>query len=70
MYFLLVKQLFLIQYVFMHQVLLYSSLIIAIFALFIGFYACGRVAKVFSATKDLDWKDRDWETHIVLKKVV
>lgn len=39
----------------MHQVLLYSSLIIAILALFVGFYACGRVAKVFLATKDLDW---------------
>lgn len=40
---------------FMHQVLLYSSLFIAILALFIGFYACGRVAKFISGTKDLDW---------------
>ena len=39
----------------MHQVLLYSSIFIAILALFIGLYACGRVAKVLSATKDLDW---------------
>jgi len=39
----------------MHQFLLYSSIIIALFALFIGLYACGRVAKVLSATKDLDW---------------
>ncbi len=39
----------------MHQLLLYSSLFLAIFALFIGFYACGRVAKVINATKDLDW---------------
>jgi hypothetical protein len=39
----------------MNYVLLYSSFIIAIFALFFGLYACGRVAKVFSATKDLDW---------------
>lgn len=39
----------------MHHVLLYSSIFIACFALFIGLYACGRVAKVFSATKDLDW---------------
>ncbi len=40
---------------FMHQLLLYSSLFIALIALFFGLYACGRVAKVFSNTKDLDW---------------
>ena len=39
----------------MHQVLIYSSLFVAIFALFIGLYACGRVAKVLNATKDLEW---------------
>lgn len=39
----------------MHQVLLYLGLTIAVLALFIGLYACGRVAKVLSATKDLDW---------------
>jgi hypothetical protein len=39
----------------MHQVLLYSSIFIAIFALFFGLYACGRVAKVLNATKDLEW---------------
>lgn len=39
----------------MHQVLLYSSLFVAFIALFFGLYACGRVAKVFSTTKDLDW---------------
>ncbi len=39
----------------MHQVLLYSSIFIACLALFIGLYACGRVAKVLSSTKDLDW---------------
>ncbi len=39
----------------MHNVLLYSSLFFAIFALFIGLYACGRVAKVLNATKELDW---------------
>jgi len=39
----------------MHQVLLYSSFFIAILALFTGLYACGRVAKVFNSTKDLDW---------------
>ena len=40
---------------FMHQVLLYSSLFIAVLALFIGLYACGRVAKFVSGTQDLDW---------------
>jgi hypothetical protein len=39
----------------MHQVLLYSTFLIAILALIIGLYACGRVAKVALATKDLDW---------------
>ena len=39
----------------MHQVLLYSSFLFAILALFIGLYACGRVAKVLNATKDLEW---------------
>ena len=39
----------------MHQVLLYSTFFIAIFALFFGLYACGRVAKVIDSTKDLDW---------------
>ena len=39
----------------MHQLLLYCTFFIAIFALFIGLYACGRVAKVNTATKDLDW---------------
>ena len=39
----------------MDQVMLYSSLILAVFSLFIGLYACGRVAKVLNATKDLEW---------------
>tara|TARA_S200002703_G_C3763130_1_gene234935 strand:- start:922 stop:1209 length:288 start_codon:yes stop_codon:yes gene_type:complete len=39
----------------MNQVLLYSSFIFAFTALFFGLYACGRVAKVLNATKDLDW---------------
>jgi len=39
----------------MHQLLLYGTFLIAILALLIGFYACGRVAKVALATKDLDW---------------
>ena len=39
----------------MHQFMLYSSFIFALLALFIGLYACGRVAKVSNATKDLEW---------------
>ena len=39
----------------MHQVLLYSTFLIAVLAFLIGLYACGRVAKVALATKDLDW---------------
>ena len=41
----------------MHQLLLYSSFILAFLALFFGLYACGRVAKVLNATKDLEWND-------------
>lgn len=39
----------------MHHILLYSSIILAVFALFIGLYACGRVAQVLNATRDLEW---------------
>ena len=39
----------------MQMLLLYSSTFIAVLALFFGLYACGRVATVLSATKDLDW---------------
>jgi hypothetical protein len=39
----------------MHHLLLYSTFFIAILALFFGLYACGRVAKVQTAVKDLDW---------------
>ena len=39
----------------MHQVLLYSSILIAILSLFVGLYACGRVAQVIRSTKELDW---------------
>ena len=39
----------------MDQLLLYVSTFIAVLALFTGLYACGRVAKVLSRTKDLDW---------------
>ena len=53
--FFVVKLYFIIKIPFMHQLLLYSSIFIAVLALFTGLYACGRVAKVLSATKDLDW---------------
>ncbi len=39
----------------MHQVMLYLGFFVAILALFVGLYACGRVAKVLNATKDLEW---------------
>ena len=39
----------------MHQFLLYSTFFIAILAFLFGLYACGRVAKVSLAVKDLDW---------------
>lgn len=39
----------------MYHVLLYSTCFFAILALFIGLYACGRVAQVAKSTKDLDW---------------
>ena len=40
---------------FMHHVLLYYGFFIACLALFFGLYACGRVGKFISGTKDLDW---------------
>ena len=39
----------------MHQVLLYSSLFIAVLSLYFGLYACGSVAKISKATRDLEW---------------
>ena len=39
----------------MHQLLLYVTFFTAILALFFGLYACGRVAKIQTAVKDLDW---------------
>lgn len=53
--FLFVKSHFVTYNANMHQVLLYSTFFIAILALFFGLYACGRVAKVQTAVKDLDW---------------
>lgn len=40
----------------MHQVLLYSSLSIAILALFFACYAGARVGQMIKASKDLDWQ--------------
>ncbi len=53
--FLLVKSHFITYSSHMHQVLLYSSLFIAILALFIGLYAWGRVAQFIKSTEALDW---------------
>ena len=39
----------------MYEVMLYSSFFLAFLALFIGLYACGRVAEIKNSTKDLDW---------------
>lgn len=39
----------------MDQFLLYSSLFIAILALFLSLYAGARVGNFISSTKDLDW---------------
>jgi len=39
----------------MYQLMLYPTFFIAVLALIIGFYACGRVAKFVNSTKDLDW---------------
>ena len=39
----------------MHQILLYSSLSIAILALFFALYAGVRVGQMINASKDLDW---------------
>ena len=39
----------------MHQLLLYVPFLFAVFALLFSLYACGRVAKINQATKDLDW---------------
>ena len=53
--FLLVKSHFITYYRFMHQLLLYAPILCAVLALLFSLYACGRVAKVYTATKDLDW---------------
>ena len=39
----------------MHQVLLYSSIILSTFTLFLCLYACARVGNFMKSTEDLDW---------------
>ena len=39
----------------MHELLLYSSLFIAVLSLIMCCYACGRVGQFIKATNDLDW---------------
>ena len=39
----------------MHQVLLYSSIFIALLALFCSLYAGVRIGKFIASTSDLDW---------------
>ena len=39
----------------MHNVLLYSSLFIAVLSLILCLYACARVGNFIKDTKDLDW---------------
>ena len=39
----------------MYQFMLYFGIFIAFLSLLTSLYACGRVAKVFNATKDLGW---------------
>ena len=53
---LLVKSHFMTYNVQMHQFLLYSTFLIAILALFIGFIACVRVGKFINSCKNLDWQ--------------
>ena len=53
--FLLVKSHFITKIYIMYHVLLYSSCLLAILALFISLYAWGRVAQFIQATKGLEW---------------
>jgi len=46
-----------LQYVTMENVLLYTSLFIAVLALFIGCYAGARVGKFIQSSQNLEWND-------------
>ena len=53
----------------MDQVLLYTSVILAVVSFFLCCYACARVGKLLNSVKGLDWDtiaclDRDWETKL------
>jgi hypothetical protein len=39
----------------MHQFLLYSSIVLSTFTLFLCLYACARVGNFIKATEELDW---------------
>ena len=39
----------------MYQILLYSSIILSTFTLFLCLYACSRVGNFIKSTEDLDW---------------
>lgn len=39
----------------MYQILLYSSIILSTFTLFLCLYACGRVGNFIKSTEGLDW---------------
>ena len=39
----------------MYQILLYSSIILSTFTLFLCLYACARVGNFIKATEELDW---------------
>jgi hypothetical protein len=39
----------------MHQVLLYSCLLVSFISLFFALIACARVGKIISSTNQLDW---------------
>lgn len=49
------KQFFLISNRFMHQVMLYSSFILALTSFFLCLYACARVGNFIKATNGLEW---------------
>ena len=46
-----------LQFVTMENVLLYTSLFIAVLALFIGCYAGARVGKFIQSSQNLEWND-------------
>lgn len=39
----------------MHQILLYSSLLLSFFSFFLALFACARIGKFIKSSNDLDW---------------